>query len=184
MRDKEPSHSIISRRARLSCQHPCSRLWTGKFLIFTRTAIRSENNCYSIIVSATRRVRYFCALIPKLNSSITAANERDSVVVMVPMPRFGTCRLLSLKALIFLANFSHYFFDFCSWSRGWDPTSGKYFELLGTIKNGTFSHHVSLADEWRKKSLGELAKEPGRGLAFEVYALRDIQPGTCFYTCC
>lgn len=43
------------------------------------------------------------------------------------------------------------------WSRGWDPTS----------------------DEWREKSLKEIAKEPGRGLAFEVYALRDIQPGTC-----
>lgn len=41
------------------------------------------------------------------------------------------------------------------WSRDWDPTS----------------------DEWRKKSLEELAKEPGRGLAFEVYALRDIEPG-------
>ena len=43
------------------------------------------------------------------------------------------------------------------WSRGWDPTS----------------------DEWREKTLAEIAKEPGRGLAFEVYALRDIQPGTC-----
>lgn len=42
------------------------------------------------------------------------------------------------------------------WSRGWDPTS----------------------DDWRKKTFEELSKEPGRGLAFEVYALRDIQPGT------
>ena len=41
------------------------------------------------------------------------------------------------------------------WSSGWDPTS----------------------DEWRKRSLDEIAKEPGRGLAFEFYALRDIQPG-------
>lgn len=43
------------------------------------------------------------------------------------------------------------------WARGWDPTS----------------------DEWREKTLKEIAKEPGRGLAFEVYALRDIQPGKC-----
>ena len=41
------------------------------------------------------------------------------------------------------------------WSRGWDPTS----------------------DAWRKMSLEEIAKQPGRGLAFEVAALRDIQPG-------
>lgn len=43
------------------------------------------------------------------------------------------------------------------WSRGWDPTS----------------------DAWREKSLKELGKEGGRGLAFEVYALRDIQAGKC-----
>ena len=41
------------------------------------------------------------------------------------------------------------------WSRGWDPTS----------------------DAWRKMSWAELSSQKGRGLAFEVYALRDIQPG-------
>lgn len=41
------------------------------------------------------------------------------------------------------------------WSQGWDPTS----------------------DAWRKMSLEEIAKQAGRGLAFEIVALRDIQPG-------
>ena len=41
------------------------------------------------------------------------------------------------------------------WSRGWDPTS----------------------DSWRKMSLEEISQQSGRGLAFEVYALRGIQPG-------
>lgn len=41
------------------------------------------------------------------------------------------------------------------WSRGWDPTS----------------------DDWRQMSLEELAQQPGRGLAFEVYATRTILPG-------
>jgi hypothetical protein len=41
------------------------------------------------------------------------------------------------------------------WASGWDPTS----------------------DAWRQMSLEELSQQKGRGLAFEVYALRDIQPG-------
>lgn len=41
------------------------------------------------------------------------------------------------------------------WSRGWDPTS----------------------DAWRRMNLEEIAKQPGRGLAFELVALRDILPG-------
>jgi hypothetical protein len=41
------------------------------------------------------------------------------------------------------------------WSIGWDPTS----------------------DAWRTRSLDDIAKEPGRGLAFEIIALRDIAPG-------
>jgi len=40
------------------------------------------------------------------------------------------------------------------WSSGWDPTS----------------------DDWRKKTLEELAMEAGRGLAFEIVATRDIAP--------
>lgn len=35
-----------------------------------------------------------------------------------------------------------------------------------------------MSDEWRKMSLEDMAKQTGRGLAFEVYALRDIFPGT------
>ena len=38
---------------------------------------------------------------------------------------------------------------------GWDPTS----------------------DQWRQESLEELAQKELRGLSFEIYALRDIQPG-------
>lgn len=41
------------------------------------------------------------------------------------------------------------------WSSGWDPTS----------------------DEWRRKSIDEIAMEPRRGLAFEIVAIRDIAPG-------
>ena len=41
------------------------------------------------------------------------------------------------------------------WSSGWDPTS----------------------DAWRTRSLEDIATEPGRGLAFEIFALRDIAPG-------
>jgi hypothetical protein len=48
------------------------------------------------------------------------------------------------------------------WSQGWDPTS----------------------DDWRQKTLEELKEEPGRGLAFEVYALRDIQSGKWYTTDC
>ena len=42
------------------------------------------------------------------------------------------------------------------WSTGWDPTS----------------------DVWRKMSLQDIAKEKARGLSMELYALRDIRPGT------
>jgi hypothetical protein len=41
------------------------------------------------------------------------------------------------------------------WSSGWDPTS----------------------DAWRNRTLDDIAEEPGRGLAFEIFALRDIEPG-------
>ena len=41
------------------------------------------------------------------------------------------------------------------WAQGWDPTS----------------------DQWQKYSLERIGNEAGRGLTFEVYALRDIQPG-------
>lgn len=40
------------------------------------------------------------------------------------------------------------------WSSGWDPTS----------------------DAWRRKTIAEIAEERGRGLAFEIVALRDILP--------
>ena len=45
------------------------------------------------------------------------------------------------------------------WSSGWDKTS----------------------DAWRQKSLDEIAAEPGRGLAFEIVALRDIELGEEVY---
>ena len=41
------------------------------------------------------------------------------------------------------------------WSSGWDPSS----------------------EVWRKMSIDEIANQTGRGLSFEVYALRHISPG-------
>ena len=41
------------------------------------------------------------------------------------------------------------------WSSGWEPRS----------------------DEWRKMTLDEIGKQPGRGLSMEIVALRDIEPG-------
>jgi hypothetical protein len=41
------------------------------------------------------------------------------------------------------------------WATGWDPSS----------------------DKWRKMSFEELANQKARGLAFEIFALRDIHPG-------
>jgi len=41
------------------------------------------------------------------------------------------------------------------WSTGWDPSS----------------------DAWRNMSISEISQQPGRGLAFEIIALRDIAPG-------
>lgn len=42
---------------------------------------------------------------------------------------------------------------------------------------------ILFIDDWRKMSIEELAKQQGRGLAFEVYALRDIQPGMLHIRC-
>lgn len=158
--DKERLHSIISRKTTLSCQPLYFKSWTRRSLTFTKMATTSENSSCSIIVSVIHRVPFSCVPILKPNSSITAVSEQNSVVHTDPTLPFagvegGIQQVVS------------------SWS-GCEP------KIVGTH----VSHPTWLAEEWRKKSLRELAKEPGRGLAFEVFALRDIRPGTSLLASC